>query len=133
MARYAPSLDRDAPERAADLQSEAGLTVVADGPVGPVGAAIDARFGMPEGHHRRDWAVGMKMVVDLPEGCPLTPGTVLHTLGYPEPEIFGFLYVYPDRAGNPVKDDLYVIGKGLSGTRQDLHKIPPGIWTNLYR
>ena len=25
------------------------------------------------------------------------PGTVCHTFGYPEPEIFGFLYVHPDR------------------------------------
>ena len=33
--------------------------------------------------------------VDLPEGSGLTPGTVLHTFGYPEPEIFGFLYVIP--------------------------------------
>ncbi|MGC4052727.1 MAG: hypothetical protein QM757_25635 [Paludibaculum sp.] len=23
------------------------------------------------------------------------PGTVFHTFGYPEPEIFGFLYVHP--------------------------------------
>jgi electron-transferring-flavoprotein dehydrogenase len=38
----------------------------------------------------------MKMVVDLPAGCKLKPGTVIHTLGYPEPEIFGFMYVYPD-------------------------------------
>ncbi len=37
------------------------------------------------------------MVVELPDTCTLEPGTVLHTLGYPEPEIFGFLYVYPDR------------------------------------
>jgi electron-transferring-flavoprotein dehydrogenase len=37
----------------------------------------------------------MKMVVDLPETCTLEPGTVFHTLGYPEPEIFGFLYVHP--------------------------------------
>ncbi len=37
----------------------------------------------------------MKMVVDLPEGNQLSPGTVLHTFGYPEPEIFGFLYVHP--------------------------------------
>lgn len=37
----------------------------------------------------------MKVVVDLPEGCPLPAGTVVHTLGYPEPGIFGFLYVYP--------------------------------------
>ncbi|MGE4553400.1 MAG: 4Fe-4S ferredoxin [Desulfovibrionaceae bacterium] len=74
----------------------ASLTVIGDGPVGPVGRAVDAAVGMPPGHHRREWAVGMKMVVDLPEGCALKPGTVIHTLGYPEPEIFGFLYVYPD-------------------------------------
>ena len=27
----------------------------------------------------------------------LEPGTVWHTFGYPEPEIFGFLYVHPER------------------------------------
>ena len=27
-------------------------------------------------------------------------GTVLHTIGYPEPEIFGFLYVHPDRVAS---------------------------------
>ncbi len=74
----------------------ASLTVIADGPVGPVGRGLDAALGMPQGHHKREWAVGMKMVVDLPEGCTLKPGQVIHTLGYPEPEIFGFLYVYPD-------------------------------------
>ena len=45
----------------------------------------------------RDWAVGMKFVVDLPENTGLKPGFVLHTFGYPEPEIFGFMYVHPDR------------------------------------
>ena len=39
----------------------------------------------------------MKFVVELPEDCALKPGFVLHTHGYPEPENFGFLYVYPDR------------------------------------
>ena len=82
------------------MDIHAALTVVADGPVGPVGRQLDEHFGMPEGHHQRDWAVGMKMVVDLPESCDLEPGTVIHTLGYPEPEIFGFLYVYPDRAAS---------------------------------
>ena len=38
----------------------------------------------------------MKLVVDLPPRCDLEPGTVFHTFGYPEPEIFGFLYVHPD-------------------------------------
>jgi electron-transferring-flavoprotein dehydrogenase len=40
------------------------------------------------------------MVVELPESCTLAPGTVIHTIGYPEPEIFGFLYVYPDRVAS---------------------------------
>ena len=79
------------------MDVRAALTVVGDGPVGPIGRQIDQHFGMPPGHHQRDWAVGMKFVVNLPENCPLEAGTVLHTLGYPEPEIFGFLYVYPDR------------------------------------
>ncbi len=79
------------------MDVRAALTVVGDGPVGPIGRQIDQHFGLPQGHHQRDWAVGMKFVVNLPENCPLEAGTVLHTLGYPEPEIFGFLYVYPDR------------------------------------
>ena len=78
------------------MDIHAALTVVGDGPVGPIGLQLDERFGLPDGHHQRDWAVGMKMVVELPEGCDLKPGTVLHTLGYPEPEIFGFLYALPD-------------------------------------
>jgi electron-transferring-flavoprotein dehydrogenase len=79
------------------MDVRARLTVVADGPVGAVGRQIDAHFGLPEDHHQREWALGMKMVVELPESCALEPGTVLHTFGFPEPEIFGFLYVHPER------------------------------------
>jgi len=75
----------------------AKLTVVGDGPVGAVGQALDAHFGMPQNHAHREWALGMKMVIEVPESCPLEPGTVWHTFGFPEPEIFGFLYVHPDR------------------------------------
>lgn len=75
----------------------AALTVVGDGPVGAVGRQLDAHFGMPAGHRRDEWAVGMKMVIDLPEDCTLEEGTVWHTIGFPEPEIFGFLYVHPGR------------------------------------
>jgi electron-transferring-flavoprotein dehydrogenase len=87
------------------MDVRAALTVVGDGPVGPVGRRLDEHFGMPEDHHQLDWAVGMKVVVDLPEGCPLEPGTVFHTIGYPEPEIFGFLYVYP---GNVASLGIFV-------------------------
>lgn len=81
----------------AGMDIKAALTVVGDGPIGPIGRELDEVFGMPDGHHVRDWAVGMKAVVSLPEGVDLPAGTVFHTLGYPEPEIFGFFYVHPDR------------------------------------
>lgn len=82
------------------MDIKAQLTVLGDGPVGPVGRQLDAALGLPHGNHQRDWAVGMKAVVELPEGCELKPGLVLHTLGYPEPDIFGFLYVYPNNTAS---------------------------------
>jgi len=91
---YLPGMDVKAP-----------LTVVADGPVGPLGRQLDRHFGMPEGHSAHEWALGMKMVVDLPENTQLKPGFVLHTMGYPEPEIFGFLYVFP---GNVAAGGIFV-------------------------
>jgi electron-transferring-flavoprotein dehydrogenase len=87
------------------MDVRAGLTVVGDGPVGAVGRQLDSVFGMPEGHHQREWALGMKMVIDLPEGSGLEPGTVIHTFGYPEPEIFGFLYAHP---GNVATAGIFV-------------------------
>jgi len=79
------------------MDIRARLTVVGDGPVGAVSRAIDEKMRLPEGHARREWALGMKFVIEVPEGSPLVPGTVWHTFGFPEPEIFGFLYVHPDR------------------------------------
>ena len=76
------------------MDVRADLTVVADGPAGPVGRQLDQEFGMPDGHHKREWAVGMKFVVELREGVDLAPGTVFHTFGFPEPEIFGFFYAF---------------------------------------
>lgn len=78
----------------------AALTVVGDGPVGQVSRKLDELVGMPEGHERDEWAVGMKFVIDLPESCELPEGTVFHTIGYPEPEIFGFFYVHPGRVAS---------------------------------
>ncbi len=82
------------------MDIRAALTVVGDGPVGPVGRQLDEHFGIPEGHHKREWAVAMKFVVDLPEKTALKPGMVFHTFGYPEPETFGFLYVHPNRVAS---------------------------------
>jgi electron-transferring-flavoprotein dehydrogenase len=81
------------------MDVQARLTVVGDGPVGAVGQAIDEALGMPRGHAHREWALGMKFVIELPPNADhlLEPGTIWHTIGYPEPEIFGFLYAHPDR------------------------------------
>jgi electron-transferring-flavoprotein dehydrogenase len=85
------------PEYMPGMDVRAQLTVVGDGPVGTIGRAIDEKFGIPQGHSKKEWAVGMKFVVELPQDTPLEAGTVFHTFGFPEPEIFGFLYVHPER------------------------------------
>ena len=79
------------------MDVHAQLTVVGDGPVGAVGNALNQSQDGPKG---KEWAMGMKFVIELPDDPatePLIPGTVWHTFGYPEPEIFGFLYVHPER------------------------------------
>lgn len=79
------------------MEVRSALTVVGDGPVGALGRQLAQDIPGDDRDGAEHWAVGMKFVVDLPEGTALQPGTVLHTFGYPEPEIFGFLYVHPDR------------------------------------
>ena len=77
------------------MDVRAKLTVVGDGPVGAVGRALNQNQNTP-----KEWALGMKFVIELPEDAnaeALVPGTVWHTFGYPEPEIFGFMYVHPNR------------------------------------
>lgn len=82
------------------MDIEAALTVLGDGPVGPVSRQLDEHFGLPPGHQQNEWAVGMKMVVNLRDHTGLKPGMVFHSFGYPEPEIFGFMYVYPDNVAS---------------------------------
>ncbi len=79
----------------AGMDIRAALTVIGDGPVGAVGRDIDACLGVPPGNEVREWALGMKFVIELRPEVDLEPGTVFHTFGFPEPEIFGFFYVHP--------------------------------------
>jgi electron-transferring-flavoprotein dehydrogenase len=98
--------ERIAGVRLADQNGEPGmdiraaLTVIGDGPVGPVGRRVDEALGVPQDFSRNDWAVGAKMVIELPDSCELNAGTVFHTIGFPEPEIFGFFYVHPERVAS---------------------------------
>jgi electron-transferring-flavoprotein dehydrogenase len=115
------------------MDVQAALTVVGDGPVGAVGRQLDEVVGMPAGHARNEWAVGMKVVLDLPEDTALAPGTVLHTLGFPEPEIFGFLYVHPDRVASA---GIFVPSWFESPTRTSYRYLQhflqhPALWRHL--
>jgi len=67
------------------MDIRAALTVVGDGPVGPVSRQLDERFGMPCGNHRRDWAVGMKMLVDL-RAASSSPGPCSTPSAFPSPK-----------------------------------------------
>jgi electron-transferring-flavoprotein dehydrogenase len=87
------------------MDIRAALTVIGDGPVGAVSRDIDTRIGTPPDQHVSDWALGMKFVVELRPEVELEPGTVLHTFGFPEPEIFGFMYVHP---GNVASVGIFV-------------------------
>ena len=82
------------------MDVRAALTVVGDGPVGVVGRQLDTEFGLPEGHHQREWAVGMKMVVDLPEGTSARTG---HGVSHLRLSGTGDLRL-PVRASGPCRD-----------------------------
>jgi electron-transferring-flavoprotein dehydrogenase len=117
----------------AGMDVRASLTVVGDGPFGPVGRAIDQRVGMPTGRDKREWALGMKFVIELPAETTLTPGTVWHTFGYPEPEIFGFLYVHPERlASVGIFVPSWLSDPNRTGYRYLQHFIQhPALWRHL--
>jgi len=117
----------------AGMDVRAGLTVIGDGPFGAVGQAIDKHFGMPPGHDKRAWALGMKFVIELPEETTLEAGTVWHTFGYPEPEIFGFLYVHPERlASVGIFVPSWLGDPGRTAYRYLQHFIQhPALWRHL--
>ncbi len=118
---------------AAGMDVRAILTVVGDGPFGAVGHAIDRHFGMPPGHDKREWAMGMKFVIELPEETTLEAGTVWHTFGFPEPEIFGFLYVHPERlASVGIFVPSWLSDPGRTAYRYLQHFIQhPALWRYL--
>ena len=115
------------------MDIHAKLTVIADGPVGAVSRAVDKQVGLPEGHAHREWALGMKFVIEVPVDSPLKPGTVWHTFGFPEPEIFGFLYVHPDRLVSiGIFVPSWMSDPQRTGYRYLQHYIQhPALWTYL--
>lgn len=117
----------------AGMDVRASLTVVGDGPFGAVGHAIDRHFGMPPRHDKREWAMGMKFVIELPEETTLEAGTVWHTFGFPEPEIFGFLYVHPERlASVGIFVPSWLSDPGRTAYRYLQHFIQhPALWRYL--
>ena len=77
------------------MDIRAALTVVGDGPVGPVGRKLDEHFGLPEGYHQHDWAVGMKAVVELRPDCGLKPGRCFTRSAFRSRRFSGFCTCIP--------------------------------------
>ena len=55
----------DARLHAGNGYSRGALTVIGDGPVGAISRDLDNRLGMPAGNEVREWALGMKFVIEL--------------------------------------------------------------------
>lgn len=113
----------------AGMNVHAQLTVAGDGPVGAVGKALNGS----KDSAKREWALGMKFVIELPEDSDLKPGTVWHTFGFPEPEIFGFLYVHPERlASVGIFVPSWMGYPGRTAYRSLQHYIQhPALWKHL--
>src|ERR1019366_5300606 len=59
----------------AGMDIRAALTVIGDGPIGAVGHDLDNRLRTPPGNEIREWALGMKFVIELRPEVDLPPGT----------------------------------------------------------
>ena len=82
-------------EPGADILAK--VTIFADGVRGNLTKELTRMLQLSDASHPAEYAVGLKEIWEVP-GDRLTPGTVIHTLGYPlRDEEFGgsFLYAMP--------------------------------------
>ena len=92
------------PNFEAGIEIRARVTLLCEGPRGTLTKVLVDQFKLDEGRHPQVYAVGIKEVWECPKGS-LTPGRVIHTMGYPlDRETYGGSFIYH------MKDDLLDIG-----------------------
>ena len=99
----------------------AKVTVLGEGSRGSLAKKHIARLGLDEGRNPQVYAIGVKEIWELPKGR-VTPGFVMHTLGYPLPnEVFGGSFVYGMQ--NDLLDIGLVVGLDYRDPFTDPHRL----------
>jgi electron-transferring-flavoprotein dehydrogenase len=103
------------------IDIRAKVTVLCEGPRGTLTKVLVDRFGLGKGRHPQVYAVGVKEVWECPKGS-LTPGRVIHTLGFPlDMETFGGAFVY--HMAEDLLDIGLVVGLDYRNPRLDPHQL----------
>jgi electron-transferring-flavoprotein dehydrogenase len=91
----------------AGIDIRAKITVLGEGPRGTLAGEAVRRFHLALGKNPQNYAIGVKEIIELPEGR-VAPGIVWHTMGYPlTADTFGGGWIYT-MPGNLVSIGLVV-------------------------
>lgn len=90
-------LDREGRKQANYIPAEtitAAVTVFGEGSLGQLAEQVITRNGLARGGNPQIYSVGVKEIVQLPEGNAFGTNHVIHTFGYPLPRVFGGGTIY---------------------------------------
>jgi electron-transferring-flavoprotein dehydrogenase len=68
---------------------EAGVTIFAEGSLGQLAEDVVQKMGLDRGRSHQIQSLGVKEVVKLPADNAFGPNRVVHTFGFPLPDVFG--------------------------------------------
>jgi electron-transferring-flavoprotein dehydrogenase len=99
----------------------AKVTVLGEGARGSLTKKLIQKLKLDEGRNPQVYAVGVKEIWELPKGR-VTPGAVMHTLGYPLPnDVFGGGFIYGMQ--NDLLDIGLVVGLDYQDPFIDSHRL----------
>ncbi|MBK9707458.1 MAG: electron transfer flavoprotein-ubiquinone oxidoreductase [Acidobacteria bacterium] len=99
----------------------AKVTVLGEGSRGSLTKKLVEKFNLDEGKNPQVYAAGVKEIWELPKGR-VTPGFVMHTLGYPLPnDTFGGGFIYGMQ--NDLLDIGLVVGLDYQDPYTDPHRL----------